>query len=105
MSLIAGVLTGIIGMASLTLYPVLLAVGVPPVSANATITVATVSAGVGTVTFSLKEQKHHWRIAGIIALLSAISSTIGALILIHSSNAGFKKVVPCFILFAGILLL
>lgn len=28
MSLIAGILTGIIGMASLTLYPVLLSVGV-----------------------------------------------------------------------------
>ena len=34
MSLIAGILTGIVGMASLTLYPVLIAVGVPPITAN-----------------------------------------------------------------------
>ncbi|MCD7123511.1 sulfite exporter TauE/SafE family protein [Limosilactobacillus caviae] len=104
MSLVAGVLTGIIGMASLTLYPVLLTIGVPPISANATITVTTVSAGVGTVTSSLKELKYHWKIAGLVALLSTIGSTIGALILIHSSNAGFKRIVPLFILLAGILL-
>lgn len=97
MSLVAGVLTGIIGMASLTLYPVLLTIGVPPISANATITVATVSAGVGTVTSSLKELKYHWKIAGLVALLSTLGSTIGALILIHSSNAGFKRIVPLFI--------
>ncbi|MEJ6400894.1 hypothetical protein [Nicoliella lavandulae] len=45
MSLIAGILTGIIGIASLTLYPVLLSIGIAPVTANATVTVAQVGAG------------------------------------------------------------
>lgn len=105
MSLLAGILTGIIGMASLTLYPVLLVVGVSPIPANATITVATVSAGIGTVASSLKELKNHWKTALIVALLSSSGSIIGALILIPSSNTGFKKIVPLFIILAGIMLL
>lgn len=105
MSLLAGILTGIIGMASLTLYPVLLSIGIAPISANATITVATVGAGVGTVTSSLKELKHHWKTAFIVAGLSTIGSIMGAFILIHSSNSGFKRVVPFFILLAGVMLL
>lgn len=75
MSLIAGILTGIIGMASLTLYLVLLSVGVPPVSANATITVATVGAGVGTTISSLKELKHHWGSAILVAMALTSQST------------------------------
>lgn len=105
MSLVAGILTGIVGMASLTLYPVLLSVGVMPITANATITVAQVGAGLGTVSASLKELRHHWKQAGQIALLDTIGGVFGALILIHSSNAGFQKLVPIFILLAGILIL
>lgn len=105
MSLLAGILTGIIGMASLTLYPVLLSVGIPPISANATITVATVGAGVGTIASSFKELRNHWKMAIIVASLSTTGSVLGALILIHSSNSGFKRVVPIFILLAGVMLL
>lgn len=105
MSLLAGVLTGIVGMASLTIYPVLLSLGIPPVSANATATVATVGAGVSTVLSSLKELKGHWRLALTVGALSTAGSITGALILAHSSNAGFAKVAPIFILMAGVLLL
>lgn len=105
MSLLAGILTGIIGMASLTLYPVLVSIGVPAISANATITVATVGAGIGTTMASLRELHHHWKIAFTVAALCTGGSVIGALILIHSSNASFKEVVPLFIFAAGIMLL
>lgn len=105
MSLLAGVLTGIIGMASLTLYPVLLAIGVPAISANATITVAQVSAGIGTVLSSLKELRGHWRTAIKIAILNASGGILGAWLLIRSSSTSFQGMVPWFILMAGILLL
>lgn len=105
MSIIAGILTGIVGMASLTLYPVLLAVGVPPITANATITIAQVGGGVGTVLSSFKELRHHWRQAFQVALLNTLGGVLGAIILVHSSNAGFQKVVPIFILLAGVLIL
>ena len=105
MSLLAGVLTGIVGMASLTLYPVLLSVGVAPIAANATITVAQVGGGLGTVTSSLRELHGHWKQAFQIAILNTLGGVLGALILIHSTNSGFKKLVPVFIMFAGILIL
>lgn len=68
MSLFAGILTGIVGMASLTLYPVLLSIGIPPITANATITVAQVGAGLSTVLSSLRELHHHWKQALRIAI-------------------------------------
>lgn len=105
MSLLAGVLTGIVGMASLTLYPVLLSVGVAPITANATITVAQVGGGLGTVTSSLRELHGHWKQAFQIAILNTLGGVLGALILIHSTNSGFKKLVPVFIMLAGILIL
>ncbi|MCV3742278.1 sulfite exporter TauE/SafE family protein [Lentilactobacillus hilgardii] len=105
MSLLAGILTGIVGMASLTLYPVLISVGIPPITANATITVAQVGAGLGTVLSSLRELHCHWKQALKIAILNTVGGIFGAFILIHSSNNGFKKVVPIFILLAGLMIL
>lgn len=105
MSLLAGILTGIVGMASLTLYPVLLSVGISPISANATITVAQIAGGIGTVTSSRHELRGHWRQAGLIAAINTAGGILGAVILIHSSNASFQAVVPLFILLAGVMIL
>ncbi len=77
----------------------------PPITANATITIAQVGGGVGTVLSSLKELRHHWRQAFQVALLNTLGGVLGAIILVHSSNAGFQKVVPIFILLAGVLIL
>mgnify|MGYP002344244812 FL=1 len=105
MSTIAGILTGIVGMAALTLYPVLISVGVLPITANATITVSQVAGGLGTVLSSLRELHGHWKQTLQITAVNTIGGVLGALILIHSSNAGFKKFVPFFILLAGIMIL
>lgn len=105
MSLLAGILTGIVGMASLTLYPVLLSIGVAPITANATITCAQVGAGCGTVLSSLKELRHNWKIVIQIAILSTLGSVLGALILVHNSTREFTEIVPIFILLAGIMIL
>ncbi|MFZ2353247.1 sulfite exporter TauE/SafE family protein [Paucilactobacillus nenjiangensis] len=105
MSLLAGILSGIVGMASLTLYPVLLSLGIPPITANATITVANSIGGFGSVVSSIKELNGHWKQAIQIALISTAGGVCGALILIHSSNASFQKFVPIFILMAGIMIL
>ncbi|HIW71193.1 MAG TPA: sulfite exporter TauE/SafE family protein [Candidatus Levilactobacillus faecigallinarum] len=105
MSLVAGILTGIVGMASLTLYPVLISVGLAPITANATITVAQVGAGLGTLLSSLKELRHHWKQAIEIATLNTIGGVFGAILLIHSSNDTFKKIVPFFVMLAGVMIL
>lgn len=55
---IAGGLTGsIAGLASVATYPALLAVGLPPVTANVTNTVALVFNGVGSILGSRPELK------------------------------------------------
>ncbi|MFC4761233.1 sulfite exporter TauE/SafE family protein [Fructobacillus durionis] len=105
MALIAGVLNGIVGMAALTLYPVLLSLGIPPVSANATITISQMASGVGTLLSSLKELKNHWKQTLLITVINATAGVVGALLLIHSSDSNFKKVVPFFILLAAVLIL
>ncbi|MBS9336600.1 sulfite exporter TauE/SafE family protein [Fructobacillus papyrifericola] len=105
MSLFAGILNGIVGMAALTLYPVLLSLGISPVAANATITISQSGSGVGTLLSSLKELRQHWQQAIWIAVLNTAAGVVGALLLIHSSNADFKKVVPVFILIAAIMIL
>ncbi len=54
---------------------------------------------------SLRELHGHWKQAFQIAILNTLGGVLGALILIHSTNSGFKKLVPVFIMFAGILIL
>lgn len=105
MSILAGILTGIVGMASLTLYPVLISIGIPPITANATITVAQVSGGLGTIMSSSKQIKRHWAETIFISFISTIGGVIGAFILINSSNSSFKKMVPLFIFIAGVMIL
>lgn len=105
MSLLAGILTGIVGMASLILYPVLLTAGLPPISANVTITVAQVVGKLGAMLSSLRELSHYRHQALMVAIWNTIGGLLGAELLIHSSNAAFKKIVPIFILAAGILIL
>ena len=105
MSLLAGILNGIVGMAALTLYPVLLSVGVAPITANATNTIGLLFSGSSPVAASRHELKDHWHQALVITLLNTIGGVFGALILIHSSNAGFKRVVPFIIFLAGVLIL
>lgn len=105
MSLIAGILNGTVGMAALTLYPMLLSVGIPPITANATNTIGLLFSGSSSVLSSRRELKGHWHQALLITLLNALGGVLGALILIHSSNASFKRVVPFIIFLAGVMIL
>lgn len=59
----------------------------------------------GATLSSLSELSHHLRQALLIALWNAIGGVFGAELLIHSNNSGFKKIVPAFILLAGVLIL
>ena len=56
-----GLLSSVASMASLASYPVLLAVGIPPVYANVTNDAALIWTGIGSTISSLKELKGHWK--------------------------------------------
>ncbi|WP_263854185.1 sulfite exporter TauE/SafE family protein [Apilactobacillus micheneri] len=101
MGIISGVVNSIIGMASLISYPALISVGIPPVLANASNTVALISSGISSTLSSLRELKDHWKQAIPVILLNAIGGLIGSILLLHSSNAAFSKIIPFLIFFAA----
>ncbi|EEI20609.1 sulfite exporter TauE/SafE family protein [Lentilactobacillus hilgardii] len=100
----AGLLASVAGLASLVSYPALLAVGLPPVIANVTNTTALIFSGIGATASSLKELRGHWKKLSIFIVLSLIGSIGGSILLLVAPASSFEKVVPFFILFAGILL-
>ncbi|MBW1606112.1 sulfite exporter TauE/SafE family protein [Lactobacillus sp. Sy-1] len=99
--IISGIINSIIGMASLISYPALVSVGIPPVLANASNTVALICSGVSSILASLKELKGHLREVIPITALTAGGGLIGSLLLLNSSNEAFSKIVPFLIFFAA----
>ena len=72
-----GLIGSVAGLASLVSYPALLAVGLPPLSANMSNTVALVFGGVGSVSGSVVElrgQRAHARRLGAIAIAGGMPS-------------------------------
>jgi uncharacterized membrane protein YfcA len=100
-----GVSGSVAGLASLVSYPALLAVGLPPVTANVSNTVALVCSSIGSVSGSrpeLRGQASQARRLGAIAI--AGGATGGALLLATPSSA-FKLVVPWLIGLASLAIL
>jgi len=92
---IVGGLTGsIAGLASVATYPALLVVGLPPVTANVTNTVALVFNGVGSVWGSRPELAG--RRAWIMRLVpgAALGGLAGAVLLLSIPPEGFENSVP-----------
>ncbi|HNM12699.1 MAG TPA: TSUP family transporter, partial [Mycobacterium sp.] len=84
----AGVLGGlagsIAGLASVATYPALLAVGLPPVAANVTNTVALVFNGIGSVWGSRPELAGQLRWLARIAPVAAAGGVAGAVLLLST---------------------
>lgn len=92
---VAGGLAGsIAGLASVATYPALLLVGLPPVTANVTNTVAMVFTAVGSVRGSRPELKGQGPWLKRILPIAAIAGAIGAALLLSTPADGFEKMVP-----------
>lgn len=102
---IAGFISAVAGLASLISYPVLLSIGVPPVSANVTNTAALIFTGLGSTMASGKELHGHRRIMWHVALVAMAGGIIGCLILAYAPSSSFEKVVPFMIFGAGVAML
>ncbi|WP_068280594.1 sulfite exporter TauE/SafE family protein [Aldersonia kunmingensis] len=106
---VAGFFSGLIGfvtgLASVVSYPALLAVGVPPVAANVTNTVAMVAVSVGATANSAGELLSRGKQLVWWCVLAAIGGAIGALVLLVASAESFEAIVPALILIAAIALL
>src|SRR5437764_13218193 len=92
---VVGGLTGsIAGLASVATYPALLVVGLPPVTANVTNTVALVFNGIGSIAGSRPEFSGQG--AWIKRILPAVAAgcALGATLLLATPAEGFERLVP-----------
>ena len=100
----AGVVNAIAGGGTLLTFPALLAVGVPPVPANATNTVAVFP---GQLASSFAYRGHiaeERRRAIVLAVPSVLGGIVGAVLLLALPEKAFAAVVPWLIVFACVVL-
>ena len=90
----AGLTGSIAGLASLVSYPALLAVGLPPVTANVTNTVSLVLNSVGSVSASRPELTGQRRRIPRLAAAALLGGTTGAVLLLLTPSGAFERLVP-----------
>jgi uncharacterized protein len=105
----AGVLAGMVGsaggIASLISYPVLLAVGIAPLPANVTDTIAFVASLPGSALGSRPELRGQGRRILRLVPLAVIGGGAGAVLLLLTPAAVFDRIVPFLVAFAAVALL
>ncbi|GAB3575339.1 sulfite exporter TauE/SafE family protein [Amycolatopsis endophytica] len=101
----AGLTGSIAGLASLVSYPALLAVGVPPVSANVTNTVALMGNTVGAAAGSRPELRGQRSRLLRLCAITAVGGAAGSALLLLTPDGTFAYVVPFLIAGASVLLL
>jgi uncharacterized membrane protein YfcA len=89
-----GLAASIAGLASLVSYPALLALGLSPVAANVTNTVALTLNGVGSVVGSRPELTGQRARAIRLTMAAAAGGALGGALLLLTPAAAFEKVVP-----------
>lgn len=99
----AGVLTSTVGVASLLSFPVLVAVGLPPVAANVTNTVGMLPAGISGSLGYRRELRAHPRVTVTILVTCAVGAIAGAILLLALDPSVFERIVPWLILFTCLL--
>ncbi|GAA4538914.1 sulfite exporter TauE/SafE family protein [Pseudonocardia xishanensis] len=103
---IGGGLTGsIAGLASLVSYPALLAVGLPPVIANVTNTVAMIGTTVGSVAGSRQELRGQGPVLWRLCAVTAVGGAAGGALLLLTPGDTFEVIVPWLIALASVLLM
>ncbi|HEY0195788.1 MAG TPA: sulfite exporter TauE/SafE family protein, partial [Kofleriaceae bacterium] len=103
-ALVAGAVNAIAGGGSLITFPALVAVGLPPVIANVTNTVAMCPGYLGA--FLAQRRDLAGQRARLVAMLptGAVGGLIGAVLLLQTGAETFRLIVPYLILFAALLL-
>ncbi|MDQ0380627.1 sulfite exporter TauE/SafE family protein [Amycolatopsis thermophila] len=101
----AGLTGSIAGLASLVSYPALLAVGVPPVSANVTNTVALMGNTVGAAAGSRPELRGQRNRLLRLCAITAVGGAAGSALLLLTPEGTFASIVPFLIAGASVLLL
>lgn len=100
---LAGAMNALAGGGTFFSFPALLAAGVPPVTANASNTVALWPASLSSAWVYRKELGKHrdWVIA--LTLVACIGGILGGLLLLAISNEAFTRLIPWLLLLATVL--
>ena len=102
---VAGVFSTVVGLASVVSYPALLAIGLPPLSANMTNTVALLFTGLGAAAGSRPELTGQAARIRRLGLITALGGGAGAALLLITSSQTFVRVAPVLIGAASLVLL
>jgi uncharacterized membrane protein YfcA len=101
----AGLCGSMAGLASLVSYPALLSVGLTPVAANVSNTVALVATGAGSAMGSEPELRGQGRRVLPLLVASGLGGSLGAALLLVTPPGLFERIVPCLIGLASALVL
>jgi hypothetical protein len=100
-SFIAGVMNAMAGGGSFVSFPAMLAVGVPPIQANATNTVALWPGQLTSVWALWKDVRRD--LLPVILTASVVGGVAGAYVLLHTRQRTFLHLVPWLLLLASLL--
>jgi uncharacterized membrane protein YfcA len=101
----AGVISTVVGLASVVSYPALLAIGLPPLAANMTNTVALLFTGVGAAAGSRPELAGQATRVRHLGTIAALGGGAGAALLLVTPAQTFVQVAPVLIGAASLALL
>ena len=99
----AGLVNAIAGGGSLITFPTLVALGLPPVTANITNTVALCPGYLGGALGQRRDLAGQGRRAALILPAAALSGLGGALLLLRTGDRTFEVAIPFLLLFAALL--
>jgi uncharacterized protein len=100
-SVVAGAINALGGGGTLLTFPMLLAIGIPPISANVTNTIALCPGFIGGILGQVKDLAGQQRRFRLFLCSSAIGGTIGSVLLLSTGERLFMSLVPYLILIAS----
>ena len=95
---LSGAINAVAGGGTFISFGALVLLGMPPITANATSSIAQFPGYVTSTLAYWSDIRRMWRSALVLALVSVVGSGIGALILLSLDNPQFKALVPWLLL-------
>jgi uncharacterized protein len=100
----AGAINALAGGGTLITFPMLLAIGIPPIAANVTNTVALCPGFMGGILAQFKDLSGQKRRFWIFLSVSALGGVIGSILLLCTGERAFMTMVPFLIFLASCLI-
>lgn len=100
---IAGALNAVAGGGSFLSFPALLAVGIGPIQANATNTVALWPGQLMSIAGYWNEVRKYPRLAVLMGIAGLVGGSVGAVVLLNTPATTFMRLVPWLLLIAALI--